>query len=255
MKLTRYSVAVLFVSMIANVSFARAATCSNASIKGTYGIVSSGLNGSLQPAASVDQIMADGNGNISGTSTKSIDGTIVTYAITGTYSIAANCNGSAVFNNQDNETEHDNIYLNELGAGGVYNGGFLVQTDSEHVQSSIAVAQGAATCTDAGVKHPYSFEAAGLTTSSGQVATGGRLILNGSGSITGTETISLNGTIHSAVTVTGTYTINSDCTGTASITPKGLSTSNFSLVVVNGGKEIMAVETDADTVITGTFQE
>jgi hypothetical protein len=29
---------------------------------------------------------------------------------------------------------------------------------------------------------------------------------------------------------------------------------NFSLVVVNGGKELLAIETDADTVVTGTLQ-
>src|SRR5208337_1646395 len=170
MKRTKYCVAVLFVSMIANISQARAA-CSNAIIKGTYGILSTGLDGSLQPASSLDQITVDGNGNVSGTSTKSLDGTIVTYTVSGTYSISSNCTGTAIFNNQNGDTEHDNIFLNNANmSSGLYAGGFLIQTDSSHVQSSIAVAQGTATCTNLGVKHPYSFEATGLNIGTGQVA-------------------------------------------------------------------------------------
>lgn len=253
--MTKFCVAVLFVSMIANISQARAA-CSNASIKGTYGILSTGLDGSLQPASSLDQITVDGSGNLSGTSTKSLNGTIVTYTISGTYSISSNCTGTAVFNNQSGDIEHDNIFLNNANmSSGLYAGGFLIQTDSSHVQTSIAVAQGTATCTNLGVKHTYSFEATGLNLEKGQVAAAGRLTLNGTGSVSGTLTVSLDGSIGSSLTAPGTYQINSDCTGTATITPKGLSPSNFALGVVNGGKEIMAVETDTNTIITGTFQE
>jgi hypothetical protein len=249
MKFTKVCVTSLFVTMIAGGTLAHA-SCSNASIKGTYGIVSTGLNGSLQPASSVDQITVDGLGHLSGTATKSIDGTIVTYTITGSYNIAANCNGSAIFNNQSGQTEHGNIYLNNANAGA-----FLIQTDKSHVQSSIAVAQGAATCTNLGVKNPYSFEATGTVIGTGQVAAAGRLTMNGTGAISGTLTLSLDGTIHSSASVTGTYKINPNCTGTASITPTGLSPMHFNLVVVNAGKQIMAIETDNNTIVTGTFQE
>ncbi|MHB8217841.1 MAG: hypothetical protein ACYDDS_17350 [Candidatus Sulfotelmatobacter sp.] len=242
---------VLLVSalMIAGIPAANAA-CSNASVNGVYGITSTGLNGSLQPAASVDQITADGAGNITGSSTKSIDGSIVTFTFTGTYSIAANCTGKATFKNQDGTTEHDNIFLNNNNTGA-----FLIQTDSNHVQSSVAVAQGLATCTNLAVKRSYSFEGTGIVIGTGQVALAGRLSLNGTGSITGTETLSLNGVISSSLPVTGTYQINADCTGTATITPSGFSPTHLSLVVVNADKEIMAIETDSNTIVTGTFQQ
>jgi hypothetical protein len=238
----------VFALSISGVSLAHA-TCSNASIKGTYGVLSTGLNGSLQPASSVDQVTLDGAGHLSGTSTKSINGTIVTFPFTGTYALGTTCNGTAIFT-QSGQTEHDNIYVNNANAGA-----FLIQTDKTHVQSSISVAQGAATCTNLGVKNPYSFEATGQVIGTGQIAGAGRLTMNGTGGISGKLTLSLNGTIHSSVTVTGTYTINSNCTGTATITPTGLSTMNFNLVVVNAGKEIMAIETDNNTIVTGTFQE
>jgi len=54
--------------------------------------------------------------------------------------------------------------------------------------------------------------------------------------------------------VTGSYTVDTDCTGTATITPEGQSALNFSFVVVDWGKEMLAIETDADTVVSGTLQ-
>jgi hypothetical protein len=74
--------------------------------------------------------------------------------------------------------------------------------------------------------------------------------------ITGHVAGSENGTIltFTQEPVTGSYSISANCTGTATITPKGQSAMNFSLVVVNGGKELLAIETDADTVVTGTLQ-
>ena len=53
--------------------------------------------------------------------------------------------------------------------------------------------------------------------------------------------------------VTGSYTVGTDCWGMATITPKGLSEMHFSFVVVDCGKELLAVETDADTVVSGTL--
>jgi hypothetical protein len=79
--------------------------------------------------------------------------------------------------------------------------------------------------------------------------------LNGTGGITGSATLSLAGTIHSSVALNGSYTVNSDCTGTASITLSGFPTSHWNLVVVNGGQEMMAIQTDADTIVTATFQQ
>ena len=53
--------------------------------------------------------------------------------------------------------------------------------------------------------------------------------------------------------VTGSYKVDRDCRGTATITPKGQPEMHFSFVVVDDGKEMLGVETDADTVINGTL--
>ena len=240
--------ALLFVTLMAT-GMARA-VCTNASIKGVYGITSVGLNGSGQPASSVDQITVDGNGNLTGSSTKSINGTIVTFTFTGTYQISKNCTGSASFTNQDGSTKHANLDLNNGNKGA-----FLIQTDANHVESSIAAAQGTATCTNLGVKHIYSLEATGLHIGVGQIAAVGQLSLNGTGSLTGTITISANGSISPSLPVTGTYQINSNCTGTATFTPQGQSAINISMVIVNADKELMFLETDNSTIVAGTLQQ
>src|SRR5260370_21635389 len=101
------------------------AVCTNATLKGVYGFTSTGLNGSGVPASNVTQVTADGNGNLTGNTTKSINGTIVAFATTGTYQLSANCTGSATLTNQDGQTEHDNLVLNNGNKGG-----FLIQTDA-----------------------------------------------------------------------------------------------------------------------------
>jgi hypothetical protein len=250
MNSTKGTIVLVTLAALVAVIPAASATCSNASIKGVYGILSSGLNGSLSPAASINRVVADGLGNATGTATKSIDGAIVTYSFTGKYSIASNCTGTATWTNQSASVEHDKLFLNNGN-----NGAFLIQTDANHVQSAFAVAEGAATCTNLGVKHIYSMEMTGNVISTGQVAMAGQLNLGGAGTLKGTVTMSLGGTIYSSVASTGTYQINSDCTGTAKITPTGHPTINLALMVVNADAEIMAVETDSNTIVSGTLQQ
>jgi hypothetical protein len=73
--------------------------------------------------------------------------------------------------------------------------------------------------------------------------------------ITGHVSASEDGTIRTFAEepVTGSYTVAKNCRGTATITPKGLSEMHFNLVVVDGGNEMLAIETDAGTVVSGTL--
>ena len=76
----------------------------------------------------------------------------------------------------------------------------------------------------------------------------------GNGVISGRVAASEDGKFHSFEEVTGSYTVAADCTGTATIRPRGHSEMHFSFVVVDCGKEMLAIETDADTVVSGTLQ-
>jgi len=241
------SIVLLFVAIFA-VGSASAASCSDATLKGVYGFTFSGLGGDGTPRAIVGQATADGKGNVSGTLTKSKDGTILTLTVTGSYSVAKNCTGSLTSNDSDGETRHVNFVFDNGNKG--WQG---IQTDSGRVISGFALAEGAAVCGENGKVQTFAANLRGSVIGVGQVAYGEQVILDGKGNVSGNGTFSLDGAIDT-VPITGTYTENADCTGSAQITPQGYSTLNFNFVVVNVGKEILLVETDTNTIVSGTMQ-
>lgn len=224
------------------------AGCTTSTLKGVYGIVFNGLNGQGQPTTSVVQITSDGAGKLTGSDTQSTDGTISTSNFTGTYSVAKNCTGSLAIT-FDEPGGYNFVFDN--GNKGLY----LFNTDDGKTRAGYAAAQGAATCTDAGVKHTYAFEATGLLVGTGDVVYVGQAVLNGTGQLTGTLSTSVDGTITSDESITGTYSISSNCTGTVTLTGSTTGTADFALVVVDGGKQLMFVQSDSGTVVSGLAQE
>ena len=126
------------------------------------------------------------------------------------------------------------------------------------------VKQGSPTCTNSGVEGSFGFQATGVFVAgapvTGPVAFIGELKLtvnpSGEGVISGHIASSEDGTIltFAEEPVTGSYRVDTDCRGWATITPKGRSEMHFSLVVVDGGNEMLALETDANTVVSGTLE-
>jgi hypothetical protein len=231
-------------------SSAAGATCSNASLSGTYGFLHDGTDSNGNPAtAAVSQITFDSTtGTFTVETTASHDGVIATESTTGTYAVAANCTGTG--------TPVGAIPFSIV----VTQRGFLAL----HLFSEgFAVKQGSPTCTNAGVKGSFGFETTGAflagAPSTGAVAFIGQLELtvnpSGDGVISGHLAASEDGTFLTFADepVTGSYKVERDCRGKATITPKGHSEMHFSFVVVDGGKEMLAVETDADTVVSGSL--
>jgi hypothetical protein len=232
-------------------SAAWATTCSNASLSGTYGFLHDGTDSDGTPAtAAVSQVTFDSTtGTFTGETTASHDGVIATeLPLTGTYAVASNCTGTG------NPTGGSPFSIV------VTSTGFLaVHPFSE----GFAVKQGSPTCTNAGAEGSFGFETTGIFLAGapaiGAVVFIGELKLtvdpSGEGVISGHVAGSEDGTIltFEEEPVTGSYRVGTDCRGTATITPKGLSEMHFSLVVVDGGNEMLAVETDADTVVSGSL--
>ena len=231
-------------------SVAWAATCSNASLSGTYGFLHDGTDSNGAPAtAAVTQITFDSaTGTFTGEQTASHDGVIVTESVTGTYVVASNCTGTGT----PTGGSPFSIVVTPTG--------FLAL----HLLSEgFAVKQGSPNCTNAGVKGSFGFEATGAFLAGapaiGAVAFIGELKLtvnpSGEGVISGHVASSEDGTFLTLEEepVTGSYRVGTDCKGTATITPEGQPEMHFSFVVVDCGKEMLAVETDADTVVSGTL--
>ncbi|MGA7295635.1 MAG: hypothetical protein WBW53_21700 [Terriglobales bacterium] len=226
------------------------AVCSNATLNGAYGYFHGRPDGIGGMRAVVGQAIADGQGNLHGSFTMSLNGTVSTGTFTGTYSISKNCTGSFTLQNEDFSTADYNIVLDDS-----HKGFQMLQTDSGTAQPGFGLAQGTVTCGLTGKKLTLATNLLGTLTASSDVdAIVGQVELDGKGNISGTEAFSVAGAISTA-SVTGTYTENADCTGTAQITPAGSATTNFNTVVVNEGKELLLIETDGNTVVAGTAQE
>ena len=111
---------------------------------------------------------------------------------------------------------------------------------------------------NAGVKGSFGFETTGVflagSPATGAVAFIGELKLDGDGVIGGYVASSEDGTF-AEEPVTGSYTVNpKTCRGRATITPTGLLEMHFGFVIVDGGNELLVIETDANTVVSGTLQ-
>ena len=224
------------------------ATCSNATLVGNYGFTITGVNGSGLLMAAVGQLTADGKGNLTGIEALS-DGGVVTsnIALTGTYSLKASCNGTSIITGNGSSASFNLVVVS--------NGAQIEmeKTVAGTAQYGYALAQGKATCTNAGIKNVFGFRGGGYTAPSmAPNSWDGQVKLDGLGNITGNESASFGGTIQS-FSLTGTYTVSSNCTGTAVFSGGG-SQSNTFFVIVNGGQSLMQIETDANSINTNFVQ-
>lgn len=230
-------------------SAAEATTCSNDSLRGTYGFLHDSTDSNGTPAsAAVTQITFDPNtGTFTGETTTSHDGVIATQPITGTYAIASNCTGTG--------TPASGVPFTIV----VTPRGFLAL---HLLAEGFAVKQGSPTCTNGGVEGDFGFEATGVFLSGAPAATGavafiGELKLtvdaSGEGVIRGHIASSEGDTFVADEPVTGSFTVDANCTGTFTVTPKGQSPLNFSFLLVDHGKQMLVIETDAGTIVSGTL--
>lgn len=223
------------------------AACTNASLKGSYGAQEFG---DKLPAYGVTQthFVFDGAGNVSGALTNSVNGTVTTISFTGTYSVSKNCTGSYNITYSNSDTASANIVLDYAGKGFQ-----VIRTDSGYGEGGFALAQGTTPC---GLTKKTTY-AANLGGSAGthSITSVGQALLDGKGAISGSVTVSFDGTILTKVPVTGSYTANPDCTGTAQVTVSGFPTANYNLVIISGNKSVMMIETDANTIVTGSLNQ
>jgi len=226
-----------------------AASCSNATLVGNYGFTITGVDSSGSRSASVGQLTADGKGNFTGIFTNSTAGVISSnVALTGTYSVKTNCTGTTTITPSGGTATSFSLVV-------VSNGGQveLTETKAGSSQYGYALAQGKATCTNAGMKNTFGFRGGGFSSSLVPNAWAGQVKLDGLGGVTGSESASFGGTIQS-FSLTGSYSVSANCTGTATFNGGG-NQANTYFVIVNGGQSSMQIQTDAGTINTNFVQK
>jgi hypothetical protein len=77
---------------------AQARSCSLQGVSGRYGYTISGTIPTLGAVAAVGHISLDAEGNVTGAQTTSFNGGIVKETLSGTYTVNADCTGSATIN-------------------------------------------------------------------------------------------------------------------------------------------------------------
>jgi hypothetical protein len=228
-----------------------AATCSNTLIKGFYGLTVTGYDSSNNYQYSVTQINANGKGTFTGIETLNDDGTVIKNAgVKGTYAVAGDCTGTGtIVNVKNGNTVHFNLAIDSI-SGQVE----FVGTDSGHgTASGYMVPQGTAKCSVAGSAGTYGVHGGGFVVGSGVQQLAGQIVLDGKGNLSGTITNVVTGSVESG-SFTGKYTVAANCTGTLTGT-LGPVTSHWNLVVVNGGKGLLAIITDTTSVTSVAAQQ
>lgn len=246
-----FAIAAVLVALLATVPQSVAATCSNASIKGHYGIFINGYDSSGLYQHGVGFITSNGAGKFTGVETVSDDGTIYkSQSTTGTYSIAADCTGSGtIINVKNGNQSHYNFVVDSTGQIEV------AATDSGHgTASGYALPLGTATCSLSTVAGTYGFHGGGFLPGTGALQFNGQFVLGSTGTITGIETQNVNGVVISAGTVTGKFTVASNCSGTMTYSFNGSSV-HQNIYLVNANKGFFAIETDSGTVSSSVFQQ
>jgi seryl-tRNA(Sec) selenium transferase len=89
---------ILFASLVAVAPTSQARSCSLHRVSGRYGYTTNGTIPTLGAVAAVGQVTLDASGNLTGAQTASFNGAIVPETLSGTYTVNADCTGTATVN-------------------------------------------------------------------------------------------------------------------------------------------------------------
>jgi hypothetical protein len=227
-----------------------AGSCSKESLTGNYGFTLNGTVGG-SPIATVGQISTDGTGNIAGFETTSLNGTISNdVALLGSYKINSNCSGTITITPAGQSAL--NFRLAIIAAGKQIQ---LVETDQGTTVAGKAYSQSASKCSLSGVRGLYGLLGGGVEIGSGLLVYAGQINLKGDGTLSGSETGSINGTIFTGAKVSGAYKVGKPCFGGAVVTVGNNAPIHLNLVVVNGEKGVLFIQTDSNSLSSGMLQQ
>ena len=254
MKLVKLSA---MLSCVFFVSLQCEAQCSNVSLNGvlyysTSGTVKTGTGTATASYSELAKLTADGKGNLSGQTTTSTAGVIATLPVSGSYSIQANCSGTATLTTSANSAQ---VALQIVNGGGLTLGSITSSTLGELSEARFYRAANAtgSQCGNGSLMGAYGLLLTGGTYVSAtrtEYENASQLVFDGKGGITVTGEITTPSASGTPSNGTGTYTIAADCSGTAQvITTSGAS--NYLLARIEGGT-VLFQENDANTTIIGS---
>ena len=210
--------------------------CDPAKLAGPYAFQLSGtttISGTEKPATSLGNLTFDGHGNLSGYSSTMFSGFLLGNPVTGSYEAHTDC--SLTWKLQDDSGAFQNFkgtITPDLERAR------FQQTDAGPQQGILMRSPGA--CTAQNLAARYSYTVSGSTTpmQDGDTA----------------RTVSTKGTVD--VARSGTFQVNSDCTvefDLLVLRDGRLASMHMRGILVNGGREILAIQTDPGAMVAGRF--
>lgn len=213
--------------------------CDPARLAGPYAFQLTGstnISGTPKATASLGLLTFDGSGGLSGTASATFRGLLLGNPVTGSYEAKSDCSVTWKLQDDSGAFQHFSGTLSLDGTSVRFK-----QTDPGGPQSGI-MKKTAEACSAADLKKTYSFTVSGRTT---PMLPGER-----------PHTVSAKGTIDTALN--GSFQVESDCSVRFELTLPAqagqvagpLSIRGF---LVNGGKEILAFQTDPGTMVAARF--
>jgi hypothetical protein len=216
------------------------------------------ISGSTTRIAEAGRLAADGAGNVSGADTVIVAGSATRRTFSGTYTINPDATGALVLNPSWGPQIHADFFAG--GNGSVLR---LVLTDSGNTLSGVLEAQQSAGqvppssgYTSAVLNGGYDYGIAGSGVdfygNVTPIREVGRLTADGAGNLTGSSTVSINGSVVRRM-LTGTYSINWDGSGTATLYPTWGPAIDIDLFISANGLTTEFVVTDSGSTLSGTM--
>ena len=230
--------------------------CGVRSLHGFYGYA---VRGQVIPpgipeldTAIAGRIVFDAHGGLSGYEWASTNGAQETVTFTGSYSVQADCTGTATLVNSNGRTDHIKF--------GLINGGeglHFTVTDPGAVITGRVTRQGISHCTDRSLSGLFTAAESGSDFNATGVEQGDDSLFftihfDGRGHESGSSTTSING-FSFEDTFTGTYHVNPDCTGSASNTFTSGGSDHVNFVIVERGNQVKFFSADPGFVFAGTM--
>jgi hypothetical protein len=222
--------------------------CDPAKLVGAYGFQLSGhttISGEAKPVVSVGRLVFDGKGGLSGYSSVNFAGYFLGNPVTGAYEAHTDCTISWSLQDDSGAYQHFSGKLTPDNLAAEFS-----QSDPGGAQKGFLQLV-APKCSAASFAPLYTFGMAGSTTPMNpgdvahQVSTEGSVEPDAAGN--------LKIVIPNATPTAGTITVDADCFAQIAMTlPSGDSIS-LRGILVNGGKQILAMETDPGTTVAAKF--
>jgi hypothetical protein len=231
---------------------ALAQVCNPADLHGVYGFQLTGTNtisGVRKPTAAIGRIQLDGSGKISGYSSVNFDGYFLGNPVTGVYEAKQDC--GLIWSLQDDSGAWQH-FAGKLAPGGAR--AEFQQTDTGTGGRGVMMRTPEA-CGAGSLKGRYSVSFSGAATPFAEAGAPGRISAQGEAEADGAGHLAL---FWGQIATEGTYSVGSDCVVEAELTvPAGEGEAGELVrlrgMLVNGGKEVLAVQTDPGRVAGARF--